>query len=92
VQHGTASRREICCLFAWDKLRLAAERIDPSEYREVALALVAVDVPVGQVKRLALAIAAVRGGECHRHFMGEYADLVWDTLREQITEERSNAA
>lgn len=49
-------------------------------------------MPVGQVKRLALAIAAVRGEECQRHFMGECADLVWDTLREQITEERTNAA
>ncbi|HWO72515.1 MAG TPA: hypothetical protein VNN21_03065 [Dehalococcoidia bacterium] len=92
MQHDIASRREICCLSAWDKLRLAAERIDPSEYPEVALALVALDVPVGQVKRFALAIAAVRGEDCHRHFMGEYADLVWDTLREQITEERRNAA
>ncbi len=92
MQHDIASRREICCLSACDKLRLAAERIDPSEYREVALALVALDVPVGQVKGLALAIAAVRGDECHRHFTGEYADLAWDTLREQITEERRNAA
>lgn len=80
------------CLSTADKLRLAAERIDPSEYPEVALALVALDVPVGEVKRLALAIAAVRGKECHLHFMGEYADLVWDGLREEIAEERRNAA
>ncbi len=92
MQHDIASRREICCLSGLDKLRLAAERIDPSEYQEVALALVALDVPVGQVKRLAVAIASVRGEECRRHFMGEYADLVWGTLREQITEERRNAA
>ena len=92
MQHDIACCRDICCLSAWDKLRFAAERIDPAEYPEVALALVALDVPVGQVKRLALAIAAVRGGECHRHFMGEYSDLVWDSLRKQITEERTNAA
>ena len=29
MQHDIASRREICCLSAWDKLRLAAERIAP---------------------------------------------------------------
>ena len=92
MQHDIASRREICCLSAWDKLRLAAERIDPSEYPEVALALVALDVPVGQVKRLAVAIAVVRGEEYERHFIGEYADLVWDSLRQQMTEERRNAA
>jgi len=92
VQHDIASRREICCLSAWDKLRLAAERIDPSEYLEVALALVALDVPVGQVKRLAVSIAVVRGEEYERHFIGEYADLVWDSLRQQMTEERRNAA
>lgn len=48
MQHDIASRREICCLSAWDKLRLAAERIDPSEYLEVALALVALDLPAGR--------------------------------------------
>jgi hypothetical protein len=92
VQHDIASRREICCLEAWDKLRLAAERIDPSEYRDIALALVAMDVPVGQVKRLAVAILAVRGEECQRHFMGEYADLVWESIREQLTSERRQVA
>ncbi len=92
MHRDIASRREICGLSLRDKLRLAAERIDPSEYREVAMALVALDVPVGQVKRLALAIAAVRGQECHRRFMAEYADLVWDTLRAHITEERRGAA
>ena len=92
MQQDIGSRREICCLSTWDSLKLAAERIDPSEYREVAMALVALDVPVGQVKRLAGAVLAVRGDECHRHFMGEYADLVWDGLREQLTNGRRKAA
>lgn len=92
MQHDVASRREICCLSTADKLRLAAERIHPSDYRKVAQAIVALDVPARQVERFALAIAAVRGKECHRHFMGEYADLVWDGLREEIAEERRNAA
>ena len=91
-QLDTASRREICCLSTRDKLKLAAERIDPSEYREIAIALVAMDVPVGQVKRLGLAIAVARGEECHRAFMGEYSDLVWNSLREQVTDDRSEAA
>jgi hypothetical protein len=76
----------------WDKLKLAAERIDPSEYRDVALAVVAMDVPLGQVKRLAAAILAVRGQESYRHFMGEYADLIWDGLCEQVTSRRREAA
>jgi hypothetical protein len=92
VQQNTASRRELCCLSMWDKLKLAAGRIDPSEYRDVALALVAMDVPVGQVKRLAVAILAERGDECQRHFMGEYADLVWESIREQVTSERRQVA
>lgn len=92
MQLDTVSRRELCCLSMWDKLKLAAERIDPSEYWDVALALVAMDVPVGQVKRLAVAILAERGDECQRHFMGEYADLVWDSIREQLTSERRQVA
>lgn len=92
MEHDIASRREICCLSAWEKLRLAAERIDPSEYREVAMALFALDVPVGQVKRLAVAIAAVRGEEWERLFTGEYGELVWESLRERVTEERREAA
>lgn len=91
MQQDIGSRREICCLSTWDRLRLAAERIDPSEYREIAIALVALDVPVGQVKRLGLAIAAVRGDEFERHFIGEYGELVWESLRERVTEERREA-
>ena len=91
MQQDIGSRREICCLSTWDSLKLAAECIDPSEYREVAMALVALDVPVGQVKRLGLAIAAVRGDECERHFIGEYGELVWESLRERVTEERREA-
>ncbi|MGD0116407.1 MAG: hypothetical protein ABSC13_10495 [Dehalococcoidia bacterium] len=92
MQQDIASRREICCLSAWDKLKLAAERIDPSEYREVAIALAALDVPVGQVKRLGFAIAAVRGDDCERHFIGEYGDLMWESLRERVIAGRRDAA
>ncbi len=79
MQLDTVSRRELCCLSMWDKLKLAAARIDASEYRDVALALVSLDVPVGQVKRLGAAILAVRGD-------------VWDGLREQLTNGRRKAA
>ena len=92
MQLDTVSRRELCCLSMWDKLKLAPERIDPSEYGDVALTLVAMDVPVGQVRRLGLAILAVRGEECQRHFMGEYAGLVWESIREEVTSERRQAA
>ncbi len=92
MQENLASRRELCCIATVDKVRLAAERIDPSEYREVAIALVAMDVPVGQVSRLAHAILVVRGEECHRHFLGEYGDLVWDSLRQQVTQVSGRAA
>jgi hypothetical protein len=33
----------------------------------------------------------VRGDECERHFIGEYGDLVWESLRERVTEERREA-
>ncbi|MDP2949769.1 MAG: hypothetical protein Q8P22_09570 [Chloroflexota bacterium] len=92
MQLDTVSRRELCCLSMWGKLKLAAERIDPSEYRDVALALVAMDVPVGQVKRLGMAILAQRGEEGQRYFMGEYADLVWDSLRDELTSAGVKAA
>jgi len=36
--------------------RSVGTALDPSEYRDVALALVSLDVPVGQVKRLAGAV------------------------------------
>jgi hypothetical protein len=70
-------------------LHQAAERIDPVAYHEVALALVATDVPISQVRRLGHAIRATRGEDCYRHFMGEYADLVWNTIREDLNKGRS---
>jgi len=70
------------------RLTKAAERIDPAAYAEVALALTALDVPPGQVNRLGNAIRAVRGDECQHHFMGEYADLVWSSIRENLKYER----
>ncbi len=52
-------------------LHQAAERIDPVAYQEVALALVATDVPIGHIRRLGHAIRETRGEDCYRHFMGE---------------------
>ena len=70
-------------------LHQAAERIDPVAYHEVALALVATDVPISHVRRLGYAIRETRGEDCYRHFMGEYADLVWNTIREDLNKGRS---
>jgi hypothetical protein len=70
-------------------LRQAAERIDPVAYHEVALALVATDVPISHVRLLGQAIRETRGEDCYRHFMGEYADLVWNTIREDLNKGRS---
>jgi hypothetical protein len=70
-------------------LHQAAERIDPVAYQEVALALVATDVPISYVRRLGQAIRETRGEDCYRHFMGEYADLVWNTIREDLDKGRS---
>ena len=70
-------------------LHQAAERIDPVAYHEVALALVATDVPISRVRLLGHAIRETRGEDCYRHFMGEYADLVWNTIREDLNKGRS---
>lgn len=67
----------------------AAERIDPVAYHEVALALLATDVPVSHVRRLGLAIREARDEDCYRHFIGEYADLVWNSIREDLSKRRS---
>ncbi len=42
----------------------AAERIDPVAYHEVALALVATDVPISHVRLLGQAIRETRGEDC----------------------------
>jgi len=67
-----------------DTLRLAAQSIDPAAYREVATALVAVDVPIGAAARLAYAISLARGQECQRDFIGEYAQLMWEHITESL--------
>lgn len=67
----------------------AAERIDPVAYHEVAIALLATDVPIGHVRRLGLAIREVRDEGCYRLFMGEYADLVWNSIRDDLSNGRS---
>ena len=68
------------------RLRSAAEHIDPVAYREVGMALVAVDAPIGAVARLAYAIALSRGQDCQRDFIGEYAQLLWESLEESFPE------
>ncbi len=70
-------------------LRQAAERIDPVGYHEVALALLATDVPIGHVRRLGLAIRDARDEDCYRHFMGEYVDLAWESIQEDLNKRRS---
>lgn len=67
----------------------AAEHIDPVAYHEVALALLATDVPISHVRRLGLAIREARDEDCYRLFMGEYADLVWSSIREDLDNRRS---
>jgi hypothetical protein len=77
------------CSMCSPTLLQAAERIDPVAYHEVALALLATDVPISHVRRLGLAIRAARDEDCYRHFMGEYADLVWNGIREDLDKRRS---
>ena len=71
-----------------DRLRFAAEHIDPAAYREVGLALVAVDAPIGAVARLAYAIALARGQDCQRDFIGEYSQLVWEAISNELPKRR----
>lgn len=73
-------------------LRQAAERIDPVAYAEIALALLATDVPISHVRRLGFAIQESRGEDSYRHFMGEFADLVWETIREDLNKRRSDVS
>lgn len=77
------------CATSSPTLLQAAERIDPVAYHEVALALLSTDVPIGHVRRLGLAIREVRDEGCYRLFMGEYADLVWNSIREDLSKGRS---
>ncbi len=80
------------CQTCGPALRRAAERIDPVAYHEVALALLATDVSIGHVRGLGLAIQESRGEDCYRQFMGEYADLVWETIREDLNKSRSDVS
>jgi hypothetical protein len=73
-------------------LRRAAEGIDPVAYHEVALALLATDAPISHVRRLGLAIQESRGEDCYRQFVGEYADLVWENIREDLNKRRSDVS
>ena len=89
MQTPLAITHEPACPTCSPALLQAAERIDPVAYHEVALALLATDVPISQVRRLGLAIREARDEECYRHFMGEYADLVWDSIRQDLNQRRS---
>nr|ART39352.1 H194 [uncultured bacterium] len=74
---------------AQSNLRRAAEHIDPIAYREVSLALVAVDASVMGVTMLGLTIGQARGQECQRHFLGEYAQLLWEAVSDGLPPRRS---
>lgn len=89
MQAPLAITDEPACPMCSPILLQAAERIDPVAYHEVALALLATDVPIRHVRRLGLAIREARGEDCYRHFMGEYADLVWNSIREDLNKRRS---
>ena len=65
-------------------LRSAAQGIDPCAYQEVSLALVAVDASISSVRSLARAIGEARGEECQRHFLGEYVELLWLSIRDEL--------
>ena len=73
-------------------MRRAAEHIDPVAYHEVALALLATDVPIGLVRRLGLAIRNARDEDAYRLFIGEYADLVWENIRQDLNKERKDVS
>ncbi len=92
MQAPLAITDEQACPTCSPTLLQAAERIDPVAYHEVALALLATDVPIGHVRRLGLAIRDTRDEDCYRHFMGEYADLVWESIREDLNKGRSEVS
>lgn len=89
MQAPLAITEESVCPICSPILLQAAERIDPVAYHDVALALLATDVPIGRVRRLGLAIREARDEDCYHHFMGEYADLVWDSIRQDLNQRRS---
>ena len=74
--------------FGQGQLRRAAEGIDPCAYREVSLGLVAVDASIVRVTLLGRAIGEARGEECQRHFLGEYSQLVWEAISDELPRRR----
>jgi len=70
--------------FGQGNLRRAAGGIDPCAYREVSLALVAVDASIARVTLLGRAIGEARGEEWQRHFLGEYSQLVWEAISDEL--------
>jgi hypothetical protein len=89
MQAPLAIPNESCCPTFSPILLQAAECIDPVAYHEVALALLATDVPIGHVRRLGLAIREARDEDSYRHFMGEYADLASESIRQDLNQRRS---
>lgn len=67
-----------------DLLDRAAQDIDPVTYREVSLAVVAVGASVECVIALGRAIAASRGQDYQRLFMGEYSDALWQLISSEL--------
>jgi hypothetical protein len=57
----------------------------------VSLALVAVDASISSVRSLARAIGEARGEECQRHFLGEYEELLWQSIRDELPPSRRPA-
>ena len=74
--------------FGQGNLLRAAKGIDPCAFREVSLALVAVDASIARVTLLGRAIGEARGEECQRHFLGEYSQLVWEAIRYELPTRR----
>jgi hypothetical protein len=73
---------------AQGNLGRAAEGIDPCAYQEVSRALVAVDASIARVILLGRAIGEARGEECQRQFLGEYSQLVWEAISDELPKRR----
>ena len=67
-----------------DLLERTAQDIDPITYREVSLALAAAGASVERVIALSRAIAASRGQDCQRLFLGEYNDVLWQLISSEL--------
>ncbi len=76
------SRRELAARRrTWEKLLLAAERLDVAQYPVIAATLVASAVSWGGIMRFVDAIAVKRGEEARQAFLS----YVWDELRDALS-------